>query len=132
MEEALVAFLLADDGVAALVGSRVQWVLRPQASALPAIVLHRIDGDRDYTMGGPSGLVASRVQVDCWGETFLAAKQAARAVLARMQSVRGINGDIAFQAAFAESERGEYTALVDAGERLYRVSTDYIIWHSEG
>ena len=64
MEAALIAKLLATAGVTALVSTRINWGRRPQGSALPCIVLHRIDGTPDVHHGGRSGLVSSRVQVE--------------------------------------------------------------------
>lgn len=131
MEEALVAFLLADAGLSALVSDRITWGSRPQASALPAVVLHRIDGLRSYSADGPSGLVSSRVQVDCWGASYGSAKGLGRAVIARLSGYVGTTGGVQFQAAFAIDERDGYERG-DSGADIYRSSIDFDIWHAEG
>ena len=128
MREALRARLLADSGVAALVGDRVSWAARPRAGALPAIALHMISAERQYALGGSSGLVRSRVQADCWGLTYAAATKVARAVLADLSGLR--DAAMRVQGTFAVDERD----LVDeegsgASEILYRVSLDFMIWH---
>lgn len=98
MEAALIAHLLAQAGITALVGNRINWLRRPQAAVLPDIILHRIDGAPDYHLTGPSGLVESRVQVDCWADTFAGAKHIARAVEAAVSGQRFTRGAIRFDA----------------------------------
>ena len=130
MEEFLIAFLLANEAVAGQVDTRVWWEARPQGTALPAIVLHRIDGSRDYCMSGPSRLVSSRVQVDCWGATYGDAKRTARTVVQALSSLKTTYGEIQIQAAFADSER-DYSEEAGASARVFRTSLDFIIWHTE-
>ena len=82
MEEAIISKLLADSGVGALVGSRVFPGSRPQASALPCIVMYRISGAPGYADDGEIGIEQARMQLDCWGQAFTSAKQVSRAVQA--------------------------------------------------
>jgi len=49
MEEALIAKLLADAGVSALVGTRIYPGVRPQAGPLPAIVFNLISATPSYS-----------------------------------------------------------------------------------
>lgn len=128
MEEALVAKLLALTGITALVGQRITWARRAQGGALPAIVLHRIDGNRDYHLGGASGLIASRVQVDCWAASFGAAKLAARAVDAAVSGARFVQGSIRFDAILVIDERDDSEDL--NGTPLFRTSLDLAVHHA--
>ena len=134
MEEALVAYLLANTGLATLVGNRITWTTRGQASQTPAIVLTKVSGVRGYTMLGPDGLVEARVQIDCWGRTFGEAKQVSRAVIAAMHGIAGVRGGVRFQSGFVDGERDDFDSgsNVQAGsaERLFRTSLDFIIWHN--
>lgn len=122
MEEALIAFILADAGVTAAVGNRVYWVQRPQASEVPAIVLTRIGGLRDYHTQGPSGLISSRVQADVFAKTYGAAKAASRALIACLSGHKGGR----FQGAFVDGERDFY----EGDQALHRVSIDFLISHT--
>lgn len=80
MEEALRTLLLGNPAVAALVGSRVDWGMRPQGSLLPAICLTTVsDAPVNHSLDGP-GVSQARVQIDCFGETYKSAKDTARAV----------------------------------------------------
>ena len=125
MQEDLIAYILADAGVSAAVSNRVFWTQRKQGSALPAVVLTTISSRRDYAMGGPSGLVESRVQVDSYGETYAAAKSAARSVITLLSGAKVVHGSTQFDGAFVDGERDSF----ESDPNSFRVSVDLLIWH---
>lgn len=127
MNEALTSHLLAFAALSALVGSRVYPVRRPQGDPLPAVVIHTIDGLPDYTSQGPSGLLSSRIQFDCWGKTYASAKSVARAVAQRLSGFKGTVSGVVFQGGFLEGERDSYEEGTGKSD-LFRVSLDFIIW----
>ncbi len=129
MEEALTNYLLTDASITGLVGNRITWSVRPQASALPSIVLQVIDGVPVYADEGEMGLTATRVQADCWGRDYASAKQVARAVKARLSGVRVTVGSIEFQAVFTDSEQDLFERG-QGGDELYRTAMDFMVWHS--
>jgi len=128
MEEALIARMLATTGITAEVGQRVTWKRRGQGTALPCIVLHRIDGERDYTQAGASGLVESRIQADCLGNSFLSAKSVARAAEAVLSGARFTQSGIRFDAILIADERDD-TEDQD-GKPLFRTSLDLMVHHA--
>ena len=124
MEEAITTLL------ASVAGGRRYWGRAPQninIASGPFIVLNRIDGVRDYTMASASGYVASRVQVDIYGATYAATKQATRDAIAVLSG----HSSGTIQAIFIESERD--LPATDAGEvtHLFRTSVDFIVHHEE-
>lgn len=125
MEPALLAKLLASSGVTALVGARINWARRPQGEPLPAIVLHRIDGTPDVHHGGPSGLIESRVQVDCWAGSYKAAKQTARAVEAAVTAQRFNQASVRFDVVLLVDERD--SSFDEAPDTLFRTSLDFMV-----
>jgi len=131
VEKTLVEFMLANAALTALVSTRINWQFRPQGGLLPAIVLHRISGVRDYAMEGPTGLVESRVQIDCWASTHLSAITVAQAVRTLLSGIRRTFGDMQFQGVFIDSERHDFEKEGNAAEDFHRVSMDFKIWHSE-
>lgn len=131
MKEALRSCLIDDSAVVALVSSRVAWGARPRAAALPSIVLHLIDSNPDYTMSGPSGLVPSRVQVDCWGATYASATNVSRAVKSALSGLRDTIDGVEFQGVFVVGERDLPDEGTDAEDIFHRVSLDFKIWHSD-
>ena len=127
MEANLIAKLLATAGVTALVSTRINWSRRPQGSALPAIVLHRIDGAPDYHHAGASGLVQSRVQVDCWAVSYGAAKAIARAVETAVTAQTFTQGATRFDVILIADERD---STFDETTPLFRTSLDLMIHHA--
>lgn len=131
MEEALIGFMLSDAPLKALVGDRIDWQKRPQGDALPSISMQRVSGVRDYAMQGPTGLVQSRVQVDCWGETYASALAVARAARDLLSGIRRHIGATELQGAFIDGERHDFEKEGNAAEGFHRISMDFQIWHSE-
>lgn len=117
--------LAADAEVLALVADRIVWGSRPQGETLPCVVLHRITGARDYHLMGRSGLVESLVQIDCWAETWLAAKGVARAVGSALDSLV----TDPFQKAFLTSERDDFE--IDDGRSYHRTLLEARVWHAD-
>jgi hypothetical protein len=132
MEEQLRSLIAADEGVAELVSMAVHWRLAPQSASVPFVNLSVISGERDYHMTGPSGLVNSRVQVDCWSDKYSTAKALARAVETAVSGFSGAMGSITFNSIMIDAERDDdFPATGDTGTR-FRVSLDLNIWHSKG
>ena len=127
MEAALIAKLLATAGITALVSTRINWSRRPQGAALPAIVLQRISGTPDVHHAGASGLVVSRVQVDCWAASYGAAKGVARAVETAITAQTFTQGATRFDVILIDSERDDST---DETTPLFRTSLDLMVHHA--
>lgn len=129
MEEALIAYLLADAGVTAVVGDRVTPGQRQQGGDLPAAVVHLIGADTQYDDAGTTGLVSSLIQVDCWGDTYAAAKQAARAIKTALKNFDGTTGGVDFQAVFLEREQDFAPSGGGQAEYPHRTTLDFNPWH---
>lgn len=127
MEADLITRLLATAGVTALVSTRINWSRRPQGAALPAIVLHRVSGTPDVHHGGASGLVMSRVQVDCWAASYGSAKAIARAVQTAITAQSFTQGATRFDVILIDSERDDST---DETTPLFRTSLDLMVHHA--
>lgn len=125
MEEALLALLLADAGVASAVDDRIWWGRALQKDlASPYVVLTRIAGARDFHHGGDSGLDDAGVQVDVWADSYAAAKAAVRAIRTVVSGYRG--GGL--QGVAVESER-DLTDQTADGRAVFRVSMDLDVWY---
>ena len=130
MEEAFKALLLNDASLVALVGSRVNWVLRPQEIAgLPALVLQVVSTIPEYDMDGKTGLTSSRIQIDAYAATYGAARRSMRAALAVLSGFSGVFSGIDFQGIFQDSERDFQTDDTGGDQRLFRTQADVIVWH---
>lgn len=132
MEENFRALIAADTGVSDRVGTRIYWGRRSGfSSTLPAIVLTRISGGRDYHMLDASGLVQSRIQVDCFATDYASAKYTARAVRDVINSYSGTVGETTFQRVTIDSERDYDETESGADRHLFVTSLDLLIWHTE-
>jgi hypothetical protein len=125
MQGALRARLLAASPVTTLVGQRVYWVDRPQAAALPAIVLQVISDPRPQHLKGFDDLRETRVQLDVFGTSYASVLAITEAALAALVPENTGNG-IIFNRALVDGAR-------DLGERtetqfIHRRSTDLLIW----
>lgn len=127
MQEALRKRLAEAGPVAALVATRISWIIRSQGGALPAITLQTISGgnETDYTANQQTQ--TSRVQIDVWGKTYASVRALAAAVIAAVEPPHSGNG-IRFERSFLDNQRdlGEQT---DAGF-IHRISLDFIIWYA--
>lgn len=129
MEEDLVARLVADAAIAALVGEEVSWGDRVRGAPLPAITLLMVSPGTDYDHGGANGEDEPRIQFDCWGATADEAAAVKRAVKACMETPATV-GDTKFDEGFLDAESWIDEGEQDGGETLFRISQDYIFLHS--
>lgn len=118
---------LLTDLLASVAGGKCFWLRAPQGTNAPYATMQRITGIPDYHMQGASGLVQSRVQIDCYDKTYAGVALMARSVVTILSGYRG--GII--QGIFIDSERDLPAA--DAGDvtQLFRKSLDIIIHHKE-
>lgn len=130
MEQALSAYLRESAAVVAIVGVRIDWGLRPQGSALPALgltVVSRIPVDSDE---GDSRLSTSRVQADCWAATTTGAKALATALRATLSGRHFQSLGVTFDV-WTEIETDFAAELDKGGVPIHRVGVDYLINHIE-
>ena len=128
MEAALIAHLLAQAGITALVGNRINWLRRPQGEALPAMALQLVSGVPDYLLDGSYSLTESRVQMDAWAKSFLQAKQIARAVEAALSGQRFTQSGVRFAGVFIASERDD--TFDETPDTYFRTSLDLMVHHA--
>ena len=126
MEEAIIARLLADTGVAAIASTRVFPGMRPQGSTLPAAVLNRISGGPLYADDGEVGLEQARIQIDCWAETYTGAKKLSRAVTACLSAFEGTVGTTTFEFIELDIERDLQEGGSDAATYPFRTALDFL------
>lgn len=130
MDEALTSLLLASATLTALIGegtgSRLYWDVIAQGKASPAVALYKISAIPDHTHRGPSGLVQSRVQIDCRAKTRAAALEVSRVIEALLDGYSGTVGTIRFGSILKDGERSSFDKT--EAEAFFVISTDYMIW----
>lgn len=118
--------LLGAPAVAAIVGTGVDWTVRPQGAGLPWIVLELISDPRPQTMDGPDPIRPSRVRVHCMASTRKGAIALREAAIAALVPA-GEFGGVWFDNSYVDQVRdlGGDTEL----GFIHRDSIDFIIWH---
>lgn len=104
------------------------WGRAPQAAPQrPYVVLTRISGVPGYHMQGSDGLLASRVQIDVYADTYVSAQSTGAAIISVLSGYRG--GTI--QGVFLAGRRD--MAGIDGSDpsELFRLSIDVIVRHAE-
>lgn len=122
---ALRAHLLANSGVAAIVGVRVYAVILPQIPTLPCITYQQITGARSHTLDGAAS-PHPLFQIDCWGEGFEQANLLGDAVSSCLDGFRGSLGSLLAVTECLEINRQD---LYEPETKEFRVSFDFQIWH---
>ena len=132
MRKALRAKMLANSALAAIVGTRVYNMdTRPQGGALPAVTIRQINGARQYTHDGVGGLVAARVEVNCYGASGADASSLATAA---RRAIEGNGFTLDGETVHSVMLQGEqdFTGEAEAaGVRVYRVALDFEVWFAE-
>ncbi|KQO13279.1 DUF3168 domain-containing protein [Sphingomonas sp. Leaf242] len=132
MEEAFRAHLLATAGIAAIVERRVDWGMRKQGDPVSAIALHVISDIPDLTLAGASHWNVARVQADCWGRTFKAARDLGNLLalpVARggLHGFRGSISDIRFRIFVLDRDTGTDE---DSAGPIHKSQVDLRIFYS--
>ncbi|HBB81917.1 MAG TPA: DUF3168 domain-containing protein [Sulfitobacter sp.] len=115
MEELLRAALLADAGVTGHAGDRVNYGAHPQGAPRPGVVLNTISDAGGHLIAAPEVTSQARVQVDCYADSYGAAKHLSRAV---RQALNGYVAGAILGCFHAAARDGR-----DGG--IYRVSLDF-------
>lgn len=128
MEGALIDLLLTDAPIAAVVGTRVYPLRKPQAAEYPVIIVTRISGQPLYADEGEVGLQQARMQVDSQSVTYTEAKNLAQLVRTRLSAFSGVHQTIDFSYIMLDEERDIAETGANAAEYPTRIAMDFIVW----
>ncbi|HEG43246.1 MAG TPA: DUF3168 domain-containing protein [Phycisphaerales bacterium] len=133
IEKAIYSLLSGDPTLSALVGTRIDPMIVPQGTAMPAVTYMQIPSWRDNTLDGPSGLVRSRWQINCWALTTAEARTVSNAVRQAIAGYSGSGTGVVIQAIMAPDLEIDIMAN-PAGKdvaRRYGKTQDFEIWFCE-
>lgn len=117
--------LLANAAVTAIVAQRINPGIG--GTTLPDIVVDRVSGGPTYGLTRSTGMIASRVQVECRAKSFTAAENLGAAVIQALRDFRGPVGDLRVAIRAAGSDYSDYAD--DAS--VFRRVIDFYVWTSE-
>jgi len=81
IEKALYAWLSGETDVTDLVGTRIFANKIAHGTAMPAVTYQLISGQFTRGLGGRCGSGTARMQINCWAETYLVAKDLELAIV---------------------------------------------------
>ena len=87
LETDLVAYLLADSGVASALGTKVFRQVADQDAGFPYATLASLSVEPQRTLAGPNGEAIARLQITCWADTLAGAETARDAVRAALRAL---------------------------------------------
>jgi len=120
MEADLIAHLLADAGVSALVGTRIYPSLASQNAAAPYVVLRRVSTVGKRGTGGPAGLDRARIQIESYADTYGEAKSLAVAIRTALDGTAITN----IRLSQFETEHDDF----DEAAELHRTISEFFTW----
>ena len=126
MQSALVARLKSAAPIAGIVGSRIYWTKVPQDTDLPYIRMQTISDERPADLEEYDAARETRVQVDCFAESYQTARALAEAVIYSTAEPATISG-VRLGRTKAEGPRDLGEDI--AGKFIHQLSIDLLIWH---
>ena len=115
MTEAMVAMF---KGGGTDAGIRVYPLVAPDAVVRPYIVFQRITANDENVLAGSSTLFNTRMQIDCYADTYAGVINLAAQIDALMNTWVNQNVSLGAQ------------DLYESDVKLYRIQVDYSIWHT--
>ena len=120
--------LIADAGVGAHVTRRIHWTMVPAKTDLPYIRLQVISDPRPQHLDDYDGARISRVQCDCFADTYDQARAIAEAVIAAVAHPAEVAGT-AFGRTKAEGPRDLGADSESEADFIFTASVDLLAEH---
>ncbi len=134
IEDALVAYLGAQDSLIALIGTplpvRLYPDFLPELAAYPAVTYFRVSTMRVHTLSGPSGFAQPRFQFSCWANTKASVVTVAEALRLALDGFRGQMGDTTVRGILSDDEVGDHDEF-DQKTRSFHRAVDFHVSHEE-
>jgi hypothetical protein len=127
--EAVIARLLADTTLTAIVGTRVTPVRRPQRGPLPALVVTITSAPRGQNLLGPDGTVKAQVMFEAFALTQATASKIINAVRLDFNGFTGLlSAQVSIMETHLDDESDSYVAANDGSDAgTYVLSLDFTI-----
>jgi hypothetical protein len=126
-EEDLAARIVANSGIAAMIGTRAAWYERPRSGGFPAMVLSKVAPGREYILAGTADeLDSPRVQFDFFAETATDAIALARLVRTLLET-SATQGTTLFHPAMLIMELSHPPEDLEGGVKVYHLIMDFEI-----
>lgn len=134
IEDDLLQFLKSRGEIAVLTGPRIRpGKLRTSDTNGAAIRMAKISTPSEYDLSGPSGIVGTRFQLDCYSKDYREVHALALLVFKAMPDFRGPHSDdVVVRTVTRESESDSTEKIQDGSDDVrHRVRQDWLVWHTE-
>jgi len=127
----LVARLLTQGGITSIIGDRIYPLIVPEhvysdpQDRRPCLVYQTGTSTRGRTFCATDDLISEFFQLDCYAESYDAAKALGAAVIAGIVDFSGVSGGTHIEAVFLENESDQ----LDVEPGLFRRSLALTVWH---
>jgi hypothetical protein len=120
-----------------LAGGRVYLLIAKQNETAPFIIIQTVFSERWRDINDPSGMAQASIQVDCYGLTFMEAKQLSGQVEAILD---GYRGTVSYGASSPQSTvriggislQNEFDTIEQTEEpRLFRNTSTYLVTYQQ-
>lgn len=129
LETGMAALLLTQSSITALIGNNVDPIPAPEdLEDYPCITYQEASYTADYTSDGASGWAQKRLVYNCWGTSWMQAKQIQEALRVVLTGYRGTLSE-GTQVFLIEVANGE--DFFESASRLWRSSLHALIQYSE-
>ncbi len=125
IEEALVAHLLAQPGLTALIGNRLYPDLLEDDTSLPAVVYLNVSDTKDHTLAGQLDLESPVIQFTAYAETKAQAKAVSRQIKAALQDFAGTLSGVPVQFIKLLNELSSSSTTADGMVRVFTTDLEF-------
>lgn len=129
VEKAFYALLSQEAAISGLVGSHIYPLRAPEDIVAPFIVYQKISGIRWRSLGGPSGMAQTRIQIDAYAASYAGAKTLAESIRIALDGYRGTVLGVRIGAVTLENDQDLLEEDIDPV--LHRVTMDFMVTHEE-
>ena len=127
IESGLASLLLSNSTVTAIIADQISPLVLPESAKYPAVTYQVISSIAEYTNDGPAGFARTRIELNAWATTYGSSKAVAQAIRAVLD---GYSGTLPDGTHVANAIVVNISDQFDSDARLYRVQTDYSVWHT--
>lgn len=125
-------YLLTKTAITDLIGQRMYTDALPQGATIPAVAMSTVSETYDHAIDGLGGIVASRIQFECYASTRIVSLSIADAIIwCGIDAIKGTYSSINIRSVMVEDGRRCFTDADTAGgdAQRYVTSFDLLVTH---
>ncbi len=133
IEDDLLQYLLSQGEIRALTGTRIRPGALLHGDANQASIrMAMVSSPSVHGLGGPSGIVGKRIQLDCYSLDYGECKTLAELVRLAMYDFPGPHGDENVRSVQLDNQSDSTEKIDDGSDDIrFRVRQDWLVWHTE-